>query len=240
MGTYNLIDCARRHWIEKPGVPKSGFESARFHHVSTDEVFGSLDVDGYFNENTPYNPKNPYSASKAGSDFIVKSFAHTYGMNTVVTNCSNNYGPWQNNEKLIPTIISKAISGKEIPIYGDGSNIRDWLHVTNHCYAIDKVFHQGANNETYNVGTWNEVSNLDLAQKICEILDDVKGKNNGVSYKDQIRFVADRPGHDRRYAIDASKLEKELGYSAKMSFDEGLKETIQWYLNRSNTCENTL
>ena len=213
-----------------PNQIKSGFENARFHHISTDEVYGTLGKTGLFTEQTPYAPNSPYSASKAASDFIVRSYFHTYGMNVVTTNCSNNYGPKQHNEKLIPTIIRKAISGENIPIYGDGKNIRDWLYVLDHCKGIDLVYKTGKTGETYNIGGRNERDNLYIVDVICSILDEVRPEKK--SYKEQITFVKDRPGHDFRYAIDASKIEKELGWKADENFESGIKKTIEWYLNK--------
>ncbi|WP_299883652.1 dTDP-glucose 4,6-dehydratase [uncultured Lacinutrix sp.] len=229
-GTFNLLDTAKQFWMDGPNQVKQGFEHARFHHISTDEVYGTLGETGLFNERTPYAPNSPYSASKAASDFIVRSYFHTYGMNVVTTNCSNNYGPKQHNEKLIPTIIRKAISGEAIPIYGDGKNIRDWLYVLDHCKGIELVFKTGKAGETYNIGGRNEKDNLYIVNTICEILDaKIPSKN---SYKDQITFVKDRAGHDFRYAIDASKIENELRWKADENFETGIKKTIDWYLNK--------
>ena len=230
IGTFNLLDVAKSNWMEQSGQPKNHYRNNRFLHISTDEVYGSLGKTGLFNEQTPYAPNSPYSASKAASDFIVRSYFHTYGMNVVTTNCSNNYGPKQHDEKLIPTIIRKAISGEKIPIYGDGKNIRDWLYVEDHCNGIDLAFQKGKSGETYNIGGKNEQSNLQIANKICEILDVLKPKNE--SYKNQISFIKDRPGHDFRYAIDASKIETELGWMAKENFETGIKKTVNWYLNK--------
>ena len=229
-GTFALIDVAYKYWMEKPFLFKSGYEACRFHHISTDEVYGTLGETGLFTETTSYAPNSPYSASKAGSDLIVRSYYHTYGMNTVITNCSNNYGPKQHNEKLIPTIIRKAVNGENIPIYGDGKNIRDWLYVLDHCKGIDLVYHTGTVGEVYNIGGRNERNNNYIADKVCEILDELRPKAEG-SYKDQISYVEDRAGHDRRYAIDATKIEKELGWKADESFESGIVKTIKWYLN---------
>ena len=231
-GTFNLLDVAKNYWMVGPNQIKSGFENARFHHISTDEVYGTLGETGLFSEQTPYAPNSPYSASKAASDFIVRSYFHTYGMNVVTTNCSNNYGPKQHNEKLIPTIIRKAISGENIPIYGDGKNIRDWLYVLDHCKGIDLVYKTGKTGETYNIGGRNERDNLYIVDVICSILDEVRPEKK--SYKEQITFVKDRPGHDFRYAIDASKIEKELGWKADENFESGIKKTIEWYLKKYN------
>jgi len=229
-GTFTLIDVAKNYWMNSPNKYKKDFEKARFHHISTDEVYGTLGPEGLFTETTPYAPNSPYSASKASSDFLVRSYFHTYGMNVVTTNCSNNYGPKQHDEKLIPTIIRKAISGENIPISGDGKNIRDWLYVLDHCTGIELVYKNGKSGETYNIGGKNERNNLYIANKICEILDEIHPKKN--SYKKQISFVKDRPGHDFRYAIDASKLENELGWQAAENFESGILKTIQWYLKK--------
>ncbi len=230
-GTFTLIDVAYKYWMEKPFVFKPCYETCRFHHISTDEVYGTLGETGLFTENTPYAPNSPYSASKAGSDMIVRSYFHTYGMNTIITNCSNNYGPKQHNEKLIPTIIRKAIGGELIPIYGDGKNIRDWLYVLDHCKGIDLVYHKGNVGEVYNIGGRNERTNNYIADKVCEILDSLRPKAAG-SYKDQLNFVEDRAGHDKRYAIDASKIESGLGWQADENFETGIVKTIEGYLSR--------
>ncbi|NVK51772.1 MAG: dTDP-glucose 4,6-dehydratase [Flavobacteriaceae bacterium] len=227
-GTFNLLDVAKNNWMEGPYQYKAQFKSCRFHHISTDEVFGTLGKEGLFTEQTPYAPNSPYSASKAASDFLVRSYFHTYGMNVVTTNCSNNYGPKQHDEKLIPTIIRKAISGENIPIYGDGQNIRDWLYVLDHCKGIELVYRKGKSGETYTIGGKNERNNLYIATKICEILDKAYPKE--ASYKAQISFVKDRPGHDFRYAIDATKIENELGWQAKENFETGIEKTIEWYV----------
>ena len=229
-GTFTLLDVAKNHWMNAPNSIKSEFQQARFLHISTDEVYGTLGQTGLFTEETPYAPNSPYSASKASSDFMVRSYFHTYGMNVVTTNCSNNYGPKQHDEKLIPTIIRKAVSGEAIPIYGDGKNIRDWLYVLDHCKGIDKVFKEGNLGETYNIGGKNERDNLYIAGEICQILDTVKPKKG--SYKEQITFVTDRPGHDFRYAIDASKLENELSWKADENFESGILKTIEWYIEK--------
>lgn len=231
-GTFNLLDVAKHHWMEAPGVYKKEFENARFHHISTDEVYGTLGEEGLFTEATPYAPNSPYSASKASSDFFVRSYFHTYGMKVVTTNCSNNYGPKQHNEKLIPTIIRKAIEGEIIPIYGDGQNIRDWLYVLDHCKGIALVYKNGVIGETYNIGGRNERKNLYIANVICELLDEMKPKE--ASYKEQIRFVKDRPGHDFRYAIDATKIEEKLGWEAEENFESGIRKTLVWYLKKYN------
>lgn len=229
-GTFNLIDVAKNFWMKGPNDYKQDFKNARFHQISTDEVYGTLGETGLFAETTPYAPNSPYSASKAAADFLVRSYFHTYGMNVVTTNCSNNYGPKQHDEKLIPTIIRKALSGEAIPIYGDGTNRRDWLYVLDHCKGIELVYKKGKAGETYNIGGNNERNNLYIADKICEILDELKPQKK--SYKRQITFVKDRPGHDLRYAIDASKVEGELGWKADENFDTGIVKTIQWYLDK--------
>lgn len=229
-GTFTLLDVARNHWMEAPGKPRSGYEHARFLHISTDEVYGTLPESGYFKETTPYAPNSPYSASKASSDFIVRGYFKTYGMNVVTTNCSNNYGPKQHDEKLIPVIIRKALTGDPIPIYGDGKNIRDWLYVLDHCKGIDLVFRKGKTGETYNIGGRNERENLYIAQKICSLLDQLNPRQDGKSYKEQITFVQDRAGHDRRYAIDATKIENELGWKADENFETGIEKTVKWYI----------
>lgn len=229
-GTFNLLNIAKENWMEQPHKVKPSHESCRFHHISTDEVYGSLGREGLFTERTPYAPNSPYSASKASSDFIVRSFHHTYGLNVVTTNCSNNYGPMQHDEKLIPTIIRKALRGENIPIYGDGKNIRDWLYVLDHCKGIDLVFQKGEAGETYNIGGKNERDNLYIAYKICEILDEISPSKT--SHKNLITFVKDRPGHDFRYAIDATKIETELGWKADESFETGIRKTVNWYLEK--------
>ena len=232
-GTFTLIDVAYRYWMNAPFKFKKGYDESMFLHVSTDEVYGSLGKTGLFTETSPYAPNSPYSASKAGSDFIVRSYRHTYGMRTVITNCSNNYGPKQHDEKLIPTVIRKALAGEPIPIYGDGSNVRDWLYVMDHCKGLDLAFHKKNNAELYNIGGRNEWSNLNIATRICELLDDFNPLNKG-SYKNQIRFVKDRAGHDFRYAIDASKIENELGWKADETFETGIVKTVEWYLKKYN------
>ena len=229
LGTFNLLDTARKLWMSAPNQYKAEFVNARFHHVSTDEVYGTLGETGLFEETTPYAPNSPYSASKAGSDMIVRSYFHTYGMNVVTSNCSNNYGPKQHNEKLIPTIIRKALAGENIPIYGDGKNVRDWLYVLDHCKGIELAFKTGKSGETYNIGGRNERNNLQIVDTVCTILNDLKPKATG-KYQDQITFVKDRPGHDLRYAIDATKIETELGWKADENFETGIKKTIEWYL----------
>lgn len=232
-GTFTLLDVARKKWLKGPFEVLPGFEANRFLHVSTDEVYGSLGETGLFTETTPYAPNSPYSASKASSDMLVRSYFHTYGLNVVTTNCSNNYGPKQHNEKLIPTIIRKALAGQAIPIYGDGKNIRDWLYVLDHAKGIDLAFHQGRSGETYNIGGRNERTNNQIVRTICELLDKIKPLNDGISYTSLITYVKDRAGHDRRYAIDASKIEGELGWKAEENFESGILKTINWYLASS-------
>lgn len=232
IGTFNLIDVAKKHWMADAGIYKEAYKKSRFHHVSTDEVYGTLGKEGLFLETTPYAPNSPYSASKASSDFIVRSYHHTYGMNVVTTNCSNNYGPKQHDEKLIPTIIRKALAGEQIPIYGNGSNIRDWLYVLDHCKGIALAYEKGLSGETYNIGGCNERNNLYIAGKVCELLDAKHPPKNHVSYKEQIAFVKDRAGHDFRYAIDAEKIQHELGWEADENFETGIEKTIDWYLNK--------
>ena len=232
-GTFTLLDVAYKFWMDKPFQFKPGFENTRFHHISTDEVYGSLGATGLFTETTPYAPNSPYSASKAASDMLVRSYKHTYGMHTLITNCSNNYGPKQHEEKLIPTIIRKALAGEAIPIYGDGKNIRDWLYVKDHCAGIHLVYKQGRSGEVYNIGGKNEKTNNQIAAHICELLDEERPKSSG-SYKEQLSFVEDRAGHDRRYAIDASKIEEELGWNARENFESGIQKTIAFYLNKND------
>lgn len=232
IGTFNLLDVAKRHWMAAPGIYKEAYKDCRFHHVSTDEVYGTLGKEGLFSEKTPYAPNSPYSASKASSDFIVRSYHHTFGMNVVTTNCSNNYGPKQHDEKLIPTIIRKALDGDAIPIYGDGSNVRDWLYVLDHCKGICLAYEKGRSGETYNIGGRNERNNLYIAQKVCELLDEKYPRAEGASYKELISYVKDRAGHDFRYAIDASKIENELAWKADENFETGIEKTIDWYLNK--------
>lgn len=229
-GTFTLLDVARKHWLVKPFELKPAFTDARFLHVSTDEVYGTLGETGLFTEETPYAPNSPYSASKASSDHIVRSYFHTYGMPVVTTNCSNNYGPKQHQEKLIPTIIRKCIAEEPIPIYGDGKNIRDWLFVLDHCKGIDLAFHQGRLGETYNIGGRNERTNLYIVERITSLLDQKRPRKSGQSYQELMRFVADRPGHDKRYAIDATKIETELLWQAEEDFESGIEKTIDWYL----------
>lgn len=229
MGTFNLLETARRHWMDGPGKVKPGYEKCRFHHISTDEVYGTLGETGLSTETTPYAPNSPYSASKASSDMVVRSYFHTYGMNVTTSNCSNNYGPKQHDEKLIPTIIRKCMAGENIPIYGNGKNIRDWLYVLDHCKAIDLIYRKGRSGETYNIGGRNERNNLQIVDAICSILDRERPRAEG-RYAELVTFVRDRPGHDMRYAIDATKLETELGWKADENFDTGIVKTVEWYL----------
>ena len=227
-GTFALLETARLHWnssLENPA-------RQRFMHISTDEVFGSLGSEGAFNESSPYAPNSPYSASKAASDHLVRSYAKTFGLNTVITNCSNNFGPYQHREKLIPTVVRAAIEAREIPIYGEGTNVRDWLYVRDHCAALYRIFERALAGSQYVIGGGNEFSNLELARMICEYLDALQPREDGLSYKEQIRLVPDRPGHDFRYAVDCTKLQEELGWISETPFEQGLKQTVSWHLNR--------
>ncbi|MGN1392837.1 MAG: dTDP-glucose 4,6-dehydratase [Succinivibrionaceae bacterium] len=232
IGTFTLLEVARQHWMDAPGKVKAGYEDCRFHHISTDEVYGTLGDEGYFTETTPYAPNSPYSASKAGSDFLVRAYNHTYGMNVTTSNCSNNYGPKQHSEKLIPHIIEYALAEKPLPIYGKGLNIRDWLYVLDHCKAIDLIYHKGVSGETYNIGGHNERNNITIVKTICAILDEKQPRANGHKYEELISFVTDRAGHDLRYAIDADKITNELGWKADETFDTGIIKTVEWYLNK--------
>ncbi|MBI5891208.1 MAG: dTDP-glucose 4,6-dehydratase [Nitrosomonadales bacterium] len=225
VGTYTLLEAARAHWNKLEGEKKASF---RFHHISTDEVYGSLGAEGFFTEDMPYEPNSPYSASKASSDHLVRAWHHTYGLPVVTTNCSNNYGPYHFPEKLIPLVILNAVSGKPLPIYGKGDNIRDWLYVDDHARALHLVLNKGRLGETYNIGGWNEKTNLEVVRGICAILDDLRPQ--GAPHANLITFVKDRPGHDRRYAIDAGKIERELGWKPQETFETGLKKTVEWYL----------
>jgi dTDP-glucose 4,6-dehydratase len=228
VGTYNLLESVRSYWNDLNEPLKKTF---RFLHVSTDEVYGSLnDKAAAFSENHPYAPNSPYSASKAASDHLVHAWFHTYGLPVLTTNCSNNYGPYHFPEKLIPLCILNALKGKPLPIYGDGKQIRDWLYVKDHCNAIRELLKQGKIGDTYNIGGCNEKTNLEVVEALCTILDELKPNSNGKSYSDQITFIKDRPGHDRRYAIDASKLERELGWRPQETFETGLRKTVLWYL----------
>lgn len=231
-GTFTLLHAAYSHWMQAPRTPKPGYESCRFHHISTDEVYGTLGADGLFTESTPYAPNSPYSASKASSDFLARAYFHTYGLNITVSNCSNNYGPKQHREKLIPLMIEHALAERPLPVYGSGINVRDWLYVLDHCKAVDLIFHRGRAGETYNIGGRNERNNLQIVRRICEILDKRRPRANGRPYAELITFVQDRPGHDLRYAIDATKLETELGWRAEETFDTGIVKTVEWYLSQ--------
>ena len=238
VGTFNLLECARDYWNALDSSEKAGF---RFHHVSTDEVYGSLSLTApAFTEKNPYEPNSPYSASKAASDHLVRAWFHTYGFPVVTTNCSNNYGPYHFPEKLIPLVILNALDSKPLPIYGDGQQIRDWLYVGDHCSAIREVLARGRLGETYNIGGWNEKANLDVVKTICLILDQLKPRADGNSYANQITFVKDRPGHDRRYAIDASKVECAFGWKPAETFESGIRKTIQWYLDNPKWVEGVV
>ncbi|MBI5900127.1 MAG: dTDP-glucose 4,6-dehydratase [Rhodocyclales bacterium] len=227
-GTYTLLEAARAYWSGLAADARAAF---RFHHVSTDEVFGSLGGSGLFLESSPYQPNSPYSASKAASDHLVRAWHHTYGLPTLMTNCSNNYGPCQFPEKLIPLMIHNAVSGKSLPIYGKGDNVRDWLYVDDHARALRLVFERGLPGETYNIGGHNEKTNLEVVDRLCALLDELKPRADGKSYREQKISVADRPGHDKRYAIDAGKIQRELGWTPAESFDSGMRKTVRWYLD---------
>jgi len=238
LGTFNLLEAVRAYWTQLPEEDKQKF---RFLHVSTDEVYGSLSpTDPAFSETNAYEPNSPYSASKAASDHLVRAWHHTYGLPVLTTNCSNNYGPYHFPEKLIPLVILNALAGKPLPIYGDGQQIRDWLYVKDHCSAIRRVLEAGKLGETYNVGGWNEKPNLDVVHTICSILDQLRPKADGTKYASQITYVKDRPGHDRRYAIDATKLERELGWKPAETFETGIQKTVQWYLDNQAWTEGVL
>lgn len=229
-GTFTLLEAARGHWMQLQGAAKEGF---RFHHVSTDEVYGSLKPnDPPFTETHPYEPNSPYSASKAASDHLVRAWHHTYGLPVLTTNCSNNYGPYHFPEKLIPLMIVNALAGKPLPVYGDGMQVRDWLYVKDHCAAIREVLARGKVGETYNVGGWNEKPNIEIVKTVCALLDEMRPDPAG-SYARHITYVTDRPGHDRRYAIDARKLERELGWKPAETFETGIRKTIRWYLDNA-------
>ncbi len=227
-GTFNMLEASRAYWLALAADDKAAF---RFLHVSTDEVYGTLGAsDAPFTETTGYAPNSPYSASKAASDHLVRAYHHTYGMPTLTTNCSNNYGPYHFPEKLIPLIIANALAGKALPIYGDGLQVRDWLYVSDHCAAIRRVLDGGRPGEVYNVGGWNEMTNLDVVHTLCDMLDRLAPRPDAASYRSQITYVKDRPGHDRRYAIDARKIERELGWKPAETFESGINKTVQWYL----------
>lgn len=227
LGTFNLLQTAKNTWANND--PKTN----RFHHISTDEVYGSLDADGIFSEETPYDPRNPYSATKASSNLMVKSFGYTYGLDVVISSCSNNYGPKQHTEKLVPTIIQHALNEKPIPIYGDGKNVRDWIYVIDHCRALDVIFHEGKTMNTYNVGGRTEKTNIEIANKICDLLDELNPvpTKEVTNYRDLITFTEDRLGHDRRYAVNDTKIRENLNWSQTTGFDEGFKKTVEWYVN---------
>jgi dTDP-glucose 4,6-dehydratase len=227
VGTSVMLDCARTYWMTLEGEDKANF---RFHHISTDEVYGSLGDEGLFVEETPYDPRSPYSASKAASDHLVRAWFHTYGLPVLITNCSNNYGPYHFPEKLIPLVILNALHGRPLPVYGKGDNVRDWLHVDDHARALTLVVRDGVPGETYNVGGRNERQNIEVVHAICDLLDELRPRAAG-PHRDLITFVTDRPGHDMRYAIDASKLENELGWRARENFDTGIRKTVAWYLD---------
>lgn len=236
-GTFSMLTAARKYYEMLNDEQRKDF---RFLHVSTDEVYGSLGETGYFTEKTPYAPNSPYSASKAASDHIVRAWFHTYGLPVLTTNCSNNYGPRQFPEKLIPLVIHNALEGKDLPVYGDGKNVRDWLYVEDHCRALYTVMQHGVPGETYNIGGSCERQNIEIVKTVCEILDELCPKQDGTSYKTQITFVRDRPGHDRRYAIDASKIKHELGWKPIETFETGIRKTVKWYLNNQAWVENIL
>ncbi len=233
VGTYTLLEAARAHWNALEPERKAAF---RFHHISTDEVYGSLGPEGFFTEQTAYQPNSPYSASKAASDHLVRAWHHTYGLPVVTTNCSNNYGPYHFPEKLIPLMILNAVSGKPLPIYGKGDNIRDWLYVEDHARALRLVLEQGRVGETYNIGGWNEKTNLEVVDAICGILDELHPA--GAPYGRLKTYVPDRPGHDKRYAIDAGKIERELGWKPRETFETGLRKTVEWYLANDDWVRN--
>jgi dTDP-glucose 4,6-dehydratase len=230
IGTYTLLECARSYWS---GLDEAGKKQFRFHHISTDEVFGTLGDTGFFTEETPYMPNSPYSASKASSDHLVRAWHETFKLPVVTTNCSNNYGPYHFPEKLIPLMILNALDHKPLPVYGKGDNVRDWLYVEDHAEALLTVFEKGKTGETYNVGGNNEKQNLEVVHTICDLLDEMKKRTDGKSYRDLITYVADRPGHDKRYAIDASKIMRDLGWKPKETFESGIRKTVAWYLENS-------
>ncbi len=238
LGTFALLEAARKFWLSSPRPP---VPNPRFLHVSTDEVYGSLGDTGLFSETTPYDPRSPYSASKASSDHLVSAYHHTYGLPTLMTNCSNNYGPYHFPEKLIPLIINNALNGKDLPVYGDGKNVRDWLYVVDHCTAILRVLQKGRVGETYNVGGNSEMQNIEVVQTVCDILDEkVEPLANGQTRRSLIKFVKDRAGHDRRYAIDATKLKQELGWQPSVTFEDGIRMTIDWYLKNEEWMSGVL
>ena len=227
VGTFVMLEAALAHWR---GLDAAGRAAFRFHHISTDEVFGSLGPTGHFTETTPYDPRSPYSASKAGSDHLVSAWGHTYGLPVLITNCSNNYGPHHFPEKLIPLMVVKCLAGEKLPVYGKGDNVRDWLYVEDHVRALRRVFEAGRPGETYAIGGSSERTNLTVVETVCDVLDRLQPRADGVSYRSLITFVADRPGHDQRYAIDASKIRRELGWAPRESFESGIEKTVAWYL----------
>ena len=236
LGTFRLLESVRGYWKALPADQQTAF---RFLHVSTDEVYGSLSAtDPAFTEEHTYEPNSPYSASKAASDHLVRAWHHTYGLPVLTTNCSNNYGPYHFPEKLIPLMIVNALAGKPLPVYGDGMQVRDWLYVKDHCSAIRRVLEAGRLGETYNVGGWNEKPNIDIVNTVCALLDELQPRADGKSYREQISYVTDRPGHDRRYAIDARKLERELGWKPAETFDSGIRKTVEWYLSNGEWVSN--
>ncbi len=237
VGTFTMLNQTLEYWRTLPNNPKKAF---RFHHISTDEVFGSLGEEGLFSETTPYDPRSPYSASKAGSDHLVRAWGHTYGLPVLVTNCSNNYGPYHFPEKLIPLIIIRALKGEPLPIYGDGANVRDWLFVEDHARALQAVFEKGQPGETYNVGGAAERTNIEVVKTICRILDQMRPRADGLGYAEQITFVTDRPGHDQRYAIDTSKIAADLGWTPSVSFEQGIEQTVRWYLENQSWWQDIL
>lgn len=234
VGTYTMLEAARDYWDALPEARKAAF---RFHHISTDEVYGSLGESGLFTETTRYKPNSPYSASKAGSDHLVRAWNKTFKLPVVTSNCSNNYGPYQFPEKLVPLIIQKALAGEELPIYGKGDNVRDWLYVEDHVKALWQIVTEGVPGEVYNVGGHNEKTNIEVVETLCAILDELRPREDGQPYNKQITFVADRPGHDKRYAIDASKIDRELGWTPDETFETGFRRTIEWYLNNTDWVE---
>lgn len=237
LGTFQLLEATRRYWRS---LAPEAHRAFRFLHVSTDEVYGTLGSEGFFTEENPYRPNSPYSASKASSDHLVRAYFHTYGMPTLTTNCSNNYGPYQFPEKLIPLMIHNAVNGKPLPIYGTGANVRDWLYVEDHCRAIERVIEEGKPGEVYNIGGNNEKTNLEVVETICRLLDELLPNSKFRPHRELITFVADRPGHDLRYAIDAGKIRRELGWEPAETFETGLRKTVQWYLENQTWCQRVM
>ncbi|HHD56988.1 MAG TPA: dTDP-glucose 4,6-dehydratase, partial [Desulfobulbaceae bacterium] len=235
-GTFTLLEGAKNYWLDQG----NGTDGSRFLHVSTDEVYGSLGQTGYFTEETPYDPRSPYSASKASSDHFVRAYFHTYGLPVLITNCSNNYGPYQFPEKLIPLVLNNALAGKSLPVYGDGGNIRDWLYVRDHCEAILQVLDRGRIGESYNIGGHNEKTNLEVVEQLCDMVDIRVGLLNNKPRRELITFVQDRLGHDRRYAIDAGKIDQELGWRPKFTFEQGIEKTVDWYLEHRQWSESVM